>query len=194
MAIEPRRIASIVRGHKIITTALTFTIVFVAIIWFFILSARTGLPPALNIDIPSHYLPGQPMPPESKCTYPYQTLSSDVIGCVDRVGDKLRYFLQFSTTKNIITRVTRYTGNDDIRLGDIIVHWGQPIGRDRYLVSWGNRSVYAFGKLGLTPSSKIYFISYDLVSEELEPWHGFVNTDPYFLEIKLPTLIPIEGP
>jgi hypothetical protein len=188
MVIEPRHIVSNVRKHKLITLATVIIILLCGFILSFMLSLRTAQLPELDIEIPPHYRPGQPLPLISTCTIQYHSTTSDLVGCVDRDAANVRYFIQFDITGNVITRTSKYTGNDNITLGDIILRWGEPTGSDSSIVRWGNRSVYISRQLGLAPSSKIYFVTYNLEPETQNPWRGFVNETPYLFTVKLPTL------
>ena len=190
MVIESRRIVSYVRKHKLITLATVIIIVLCGFILSFTISLRTAQLPELDIGIPPHYRPGQPLPLISTCTIQYQSVTSDIVGCVDRDAGNVRYFLQFDSTDKIITRASKYTGNDSITLGDIILRWGEPTGSDSSIVWWGNRSVYISRQLGLAPSSKIYFVTYNLEPENQNAWRGFINETPYLFTVILPTLAP----
>jgi hypothetical protein len=160
-----------------------------------LLFARTQLR-ALDLEAPAYFQHGRRMIEGLysgwDCDY-----WSRVASCTMEGQDGLRYYVSYDTKDHTITRVSKWISDWDVTIGELILAWGQPIGNDLAVVSWGNRTAFALGDNGLSPTDKVYFVSYYLNPTKEAPWTGFINRQPYSphrLELPSLNLAPLTHP
>ena len=140
-----------------------------------ILPLRDAPLPTFEIDMPDYYKVGQTLPAHPPCLssgyYP-----GKMVSCIEHNMDGMRYSVLYRDTDRVIVHAAVWNCNCNIKLGDLVLQWGQPTGIGYSTILWGNRSAFAFAKSGLSPFNKIYFISYDEKPEaQTNPWRGFTS-------------------
>jgi hypothetical protein len=152
-----------------------------------VLAAAWREPPRLDTEVPAYYRPGQTMTRSRSCSWDRDSWETTV-SCTERGMSGLRYFVSYSAVRGTIVRTAKWTAYDNIRLGDLIVAWGQPSSVGSGFLSWGNRSAHAVSRTGMSPFDKVYLISYTLDPVERDRWRGFINREPYRIARELSRL------
>src|SRR5437762_5886729 len=125
-----------------IISALTTTFATVVVVGVISTSRSAILAP--QIDVPSRYMPGSPLPDDSDCEW-------------HMYEDHLRFcrahaygwlYFTYDTRARIIDHVTS-EAPDNLTIGDLMLIWGIPTGTDQnrwgVYAYWGSRSAFVEG-------------------------------------------------
>ncbi len=166
--------------------AMLGTVTLSVVVSMVVLSSRKPLA-AVDAELPPDLRPGNRM--LHNISFPWTCdYWNNIASCTDNDANGIRYYVSYTSAHPVITGASKWLSDSGIRIGDLILAWGQPISRENAIVSWGNRSAFAMGNSGFSPFDKVYFVSYTLTPTQEDPWRGFVNeTSSPPLQVRLPT-------
>src|SRR5262245_13685663 len=171
------RVSGYFRRHPLLAFALGLHLAITALVCAVVLPSRTALR-ALDIGMPSDYQPGNIVSDPSLCKWDHDYWRM-AVSCTDRAGTGARYYVTYDPANARVIRVARWLGNVEIRLGDLILAWGQPNSTGSGFLSWGTRKALMVNSWGASPFDKVYIISYSTEPMRQDSWHGFINRQPY---------------
>ncbi len=163
--------------YRVIAVTMALTALLLVAIIGVMLATRTSLRP-LNLDLPARYRPGQVLDSTQPHFREYYRSYTSVTGYVERASDTLDYIIELDMPVRTIRHVSKWIYDSHITLGDLILRWGPPTGKRGSFVEWQDRSAFLTSDDGLFPSDEVYFITFGMAPEDLEPWNGFTSDKP----------------
>ena len=182
-----KHIALYIRRHRIIACAVGVNLFLTGLVCTVVFASRSELS-LPDIDVPSYYRPGNALGDLSSCVSEHDSWTTSM-RCTERGAGRIRYYIAYDGVHNRVVRASRWTGDEELRLGDLVLAWGPPISVGGGYVSWGKHNAFALGRWGLSPYDKVYIVSYTLEPLTQDRWQGFRNKLPYSISIDLTSLI-----